>query len=209
MNRLRSESSMRRLIMNDRPRAHVSARTLGPSRQYGGGTHGYCRDLDQEDGEENVLRDLTDGKRHVRAPRVERCGRRQDRRQGRERAGHQRRGQRKGEGRCGRRRVVRVGRRAAAVCLGLSDDSLRACARLGGSVHRAVAAARAAGHARLRRGLPARALGPSRGAERESDDERRRASEQQSTICRMHGATRVSMRWGQVENVAHRYSSPW
>jgi len=148
--------------------------------------NGHCRELDQEDGEKDVPRDLINRKRHMRAPRVARCGRRHDRRQGRERAGDQRCGQRKGEGFARRRRGVRVGRRAATVRLSLSDDGLSACARLGGSVHRAIAAARAASDARRSRGLPARALGPSRGAEGEDNDERRRSSEQVHD-CRMHG----------------------
>src|SRR5688572_26454736 len=73
MNRFRSESSMRRLIMNDRPRAHgIRQRAqLESSRQYDGGTHRYCRQLDQEDGEENVLRNLAEGERHLGAPRGE------------------------------------------------------------------------------------------------------------------------------------------
>jgi hypothetical protein len=134
-----------------------------------------------------MLRNPTEGEGHVSAPRGERCRRRHDRRQGRERAGHQRSRQRKREGHSGWRRVVRAGYGAAAVRLGLRDNSLRACARFGGSVHRTVATARATGHARLRRGLPARALGPSSGGERESDDEGRRASEQQFHDLRMHG----------------------
>jgi hypothetical protein len=121
------------------------------------------------------------------APRGGWCERRHDRRQGRESAGHQRCRQRKGEGPTGRRRVVRVGCGAAAVRLGLRDDSLRSSAGFGGSMHRTVTIVRAAGHARLGRGLPARALGPSSGAERQSNDEGRRASEQQFHDLRMHG----------------------
>jgi len=133
-----------------------------------------------------VLRNLADWDRHLRAPRVE-CRRRSDRRQGRQSAGHQRCRQRKGEGPGGRRRVVRVGCGAAAVRLGLRDNSVGACARFSGSVHRTVGTAQAAGHARLRRCLPARALGPSSGSEGESDKECRRASEQPFHVLRMHG----------------------
>ena len=169
--------------------------------------NGHCRELDQEDGEKDVPRDLINRKRHMRAPRVARCGRRHDRRQGRERAGDQRCGERKGEGLVGRRRGVLVGGRAATIRLSLSDDCLSACTRLGGSVHRAIAAARAASDARRRRGLPARALGPSRGAERDDNDERRRSSEQVHD-CRMHGRftgvnamKNTSKRFASLENV--------
>jgi hypothetical protein len=133
-----------------------------------------------------VLRNLADWDRNVRTPRVE-CRRRSDRRQGRQSAGHQRCRQRKGEGPGGRRRVVRVGCGAAAVRLGLRDNSVGACARFSGSVHRTVGTAQAAGHARLRRCLPARALGPSSGSEGESDKDCRRASEQPFHVLRMHG----------------------
>ena len=73
---------------------------------------------------------------------------------------------------------MRAGYRAAVVRLGLADDSLgslRPARQIRAST---VATARAAEHTRLGRGS-ARALGPSGGAEREDDDERRSASEQQ------------------------------
>ena len=171
MNRLRSESSMSRLIMHRHScRLRAEGADLLCRRVMRRQTHHDCLDLDQENGEQEVLRDGRRRDWNDRAPRVAEDESGYADRENDPCAEHRARDERR-DVRSGLSRVVSFRGRATAVRLGLGDHALRDAAVVG-RVHRECASLRTAGHTGLRRRGPSRAHGHIAGHQGEGEDER-------------------------------------